>query len=91
MGVSLSQPPLTLRDRGLDEVLFLADFAGDLALDVADDALAAFDLGADDAKAIEGNASAAAAVAAAAGSCVGIVRSLARWIAAASDVSSTLM
>ena len=42
-------------DRGFDEVLLLADFAGDLALHVAQDALVAFDLGADDAKAVEGD------------------------------------
>ena len=36
-------------------MLFLADLAGDLALDAADDALAAFNIGADDAEAVEGN------------------------------------
>src|SRR6266700_2654001 len=36
-------------------MLFLTDFAGDLALDAADDPFAAFDFGADDAEAVEGN------------------------------------
>ena len=38
----------------LDQVLFLADFAGHLALHVAENALAIFNLGADDAKTVEG-------------------------------------
>jgi len=42
-------------DGGFDNVLFLADFAGDLALDVADDAFAVFDFGADDVEAVEGH------------------------------------
>ncbi len=36
-------------------MLFLTDFAGDLALDAADDPFAAFDFGAYDAEAVEGN------------------------------------
>ena len=42
-------------DGGFDDVLFLADLAGDLALDVSHNALAAFDFGANDAEAIERN------------------------------------
>ena len=42
-------------DGGFDQMLFLADFAGDLALHVADDALAVFDFGADDAKTVKGH------------------------------------
>jgi hypothetical protein len=36
-------------------VLLLADLAGGRALDVGDDSLVAFDLGADDAEAVEGD------------------------------------
>ena len=44
-----------MRDGGFRDVLVRADFAGDGAFDVADDAFAAFDLGANDAEAIKGN------------------------------------
>ena len=44
-------------DGGFDEVLFLADFAGELlAFDAADDALVFFYFGVDDAETVEGKA-----------------------------------
>ncbi len=55
MGVTFSQPPLTRVMVVLTKLLFLADLAGDGALYVADNALAAFDLGADNAETVEGH------------------------------------
>ena len=55
MGVSLSQPVPTRSMVVFTRILFLADFAGGGAFDIADDALAVFYFQSHDAEAVEGN------------------------------------